>query len=144
MEIIEAWDDLEWKQNFHKTRTTFRYLCNQLGGKLQHISAIRETIPVDKRIAIALWRLGTNVEYQTISHLFGIGLSSVCNILHEVCKAIVDTLLAKYIKEPTGVEAMKIVQGFEERWGFPQCFGAIDGSHIPILPPHDSPTDYYK
>ena len=95
-------------------------------------------------IAIALWRLGTNVEYQTISHLFGIGLSSVCNILHEVCKAIVDTLLAKYIKEPTGVEAMKIVQGFEERWGFPQCFGAIDGSHIPILPPHDSPTDYYK
>ena len=39
---------------------------------------------------------------------------------------------------------MAIVQGFKERWGFPQCFAAIDGPHIPILTPEDNPTDYYN
>ena len=29
---------------------------------------------------------------------------------------------------------MDVVRGFEEKWGFPQCFGAVDGSHIPIIP----------
>ena len=38
---------------------------------------------------------------------------------------------------------MDVVRGFEEKWGFPQCFGAVDGSHIPIIPPHDCPTDYF-
>ena len=39
---------------------------------------------------------------------------------------------------------MDVVRGFEEKWGFPQCFGAVDGSHIPIIPLCDSPTDYYN
>ena len=28
-------------------------------------------------------------------------------------------------------------------WGFPQVIGAIDGSHIPILKPTESPSDYF-
>ena len=39
---------------------------------------------------------------------------------------------------------MEVVRGFEEVWGFPQCFGVIDGSHIPILAPHGRATDYYN
>ena len=144
VDIISAWDDEEWKRNFRVSRATFRYLCNELRTKLQHESTIRETVLVEKRVAIALWRLGTNVEYRTISHLFGVGISTACNIVHEVCKATVDTLLQRYVKIPVGTDAMDIVRGFEEKWGFPQCFGAVDGSHIPILPPHDSPTDYYN
>ena len=79
-----------------------------------------------------------------MAHLFGLGTSSVCNIVHEVCKAIVDCLLDKYIAIPRGERAMEVVRGFEEVWGFPQCFGAIDGSHVPILAPHNSVTDYYN
>lgn len=94
--------------------------------------------------SIALWRMGTNVEYRTISHLFGVGVSSACVIVHEVCKAIVNALLATYIKLPTGHQALEVVRGFEDRWNFPQCFGAIDGSHIPILPPVNNATDYYN
>ena len=123
------------KENFRASRATYQYLCDELRTKLQHDSTIRETVAVEKRVAITLCRLGTNVEYRTISHLFG--------FVHEVCKAIVDSLLDKYISIPRGNAAMNVVRGFEEKWGFPQCFGAVDGSHIPIIPPHDCRTDYF-
>ena len=54
-----------------------------------------------------------------------------------------DVLLTSTSKFPLEIKAMEIVR-FEERWEFPQCFAAIDGNHIPIIPPHDSPTDYYN
>ena len=37
-----------------------------------------------------------------------------------------------------------VVQGFEDYWGFLQTAGAIDGSHIPIIKPKESASDYYN
>ena len=37
-----------------------------------------------------------------------------------------------------------MVHGFEDVWGFPQCAGAIDGSHIPIQAPSECAKDYYN
>ena len=141
---ILLWDDKRWKSNFRVNKATFQYFCNELRGRLQRTNVVREAISVEKRIAITLWRLGTNQDYRSVAHLFGVGTSSVCVIVHEVCKAIVDCLLDKYISIPRGERAMEVIRGFEEVWGFPQCFGAIDGSHIPILAPHGSATEYYN
>ena len=99
---------------------------------------------MDQRIAISLWRLRTNVEYRTLSHLFGVGLSSVCVIVHQVCKAIVALLGPQYIKLPQGEGWQTVVDGFLQRWQFPQCAGAMDGSHIPIIAPPVNAKDYYN
>ena len=37
-----------------------------------------------------------------------------------------------------------VIRGFEARWSFPQVASVIDGTHIPILRPQDSGTDYYN
>jgi len=50
-------------------------------------------------------------------------------------------LLPKYIQTPHGERLQSIVDGFASKWGFPQCVGAIDGSHIPIVSPLDCPAD---
>ena len=62
--ITASWDDLEWKRNFCVNRTTFQHLCTELSGKLQHASTVRAAVSVETRVAITLWRLGTNVEYK--------------------------------------------------------------------------------
>ena len=33
---------------------------------------------------------------------------------------------------------------YKEKWAFPSCAGAIDGTHIPIQAPLESRTDYIK
>ena len=49
-----------------------------------------------------------------------------------------------YIEFPAGEVFIKAVDGFEDKWGFPQCIGAIDGSHVPIAAPEFNHTDYYN
>ena len=62
-DIVPGWSDHDFKCNFRVSRTTFRYLVSELQPVLRKQHFLRSPIPVDQRIAITLWRLGTNVEY---------------------------------------------------------------------------------
>ncbi|XP_064605786.1 uncharacterized protein LOC135470681 [Liolophura sinensis] len=124
---------------------SFNKLCGLVRPFIEKSDThLRKCIPVEQRVAVALWTLATNVEYRTIGHLFGISRSSVCIIVKEVCNAIHQTLLFKYIYLPFGQELLQIMQKFETTWGFPNCAGAIDGCHIPIIAPKENHTDYYN
>ena len=61
-----------------------------------------------------------------------------------MCAAIVSILLPKYIRIPAGEGLKDVVEGFKHKWGFPQCAGAVDGTHIPIVLPAECPADYYN
>jgi hypothetical protein len=88
--------------------------------------------------------LATGADYRSIQELFGVGQSTACNIFLETVTAICFSMKSRFIRIPNEVECMNIAKGFEERWGFPQCIGAIDGTHIPIIAPHDNHNDYYN
>ena len=128
-DIVPGWNDQEFKGNFRVSRETFLYLVSELQLHLRKKEFLRCPVPVEQRIAIALWRLGTNVECRTLSHLFGVGLSTVCCIVHQVCNAIVRILGPHYVRMPQGYNLQVVVDGFFQRWQFPQCAGAIDGTH---------------
>jgi hypothetical protein len=107
---------------------------------------MRKAIPTDQRVALTLWFLATGADYRTVGHLFGVSKSTVCVVTKQVCSAIVKRLLPEYVKLPTG-EALtdrEVVEGFKIEHGFPQCVGAVDGTHIPIISPQECPADYYN
>ena len=127
------------------TERTFRILCNELRPYIQkQCTVLREPISVERRVAVTVWKLATNVEYRTLSNLFGIGLSTVAVIVVETCQAISANLLTRYVYIPEDELLKEVVRGFETCWGFPQAAGAIDGTHIPIIRPEESPSDYYN
>ena len=65
------------------------------------------------------------------------GKSTACVIVNEVCGAIVTLLMPLYIKWPCGERLEETVTGFRSKWKFPQCVGAIDGTHIEIVAPSE-------
>ena len=89
-------------------------------------TTFRPPIAIDKRLAIALYGLGSSAEYRTIASLFGVGRTTVGEILLEMAKEIYTIFKDEFLNTypPTSEKINEIVQGFEVL-GFPQCFGAI-------------------
>ena len=134
-----------WRDNLRMKKQTFCLLCLELKPFLiKQVTRFRLPIDVDEQVAIMLWRLATNTEYRTIAALFGVGISTVCSIVHKTAQIVVEFLLPKYVCIPLEDKLKEIVAEFESLWGFPQVVGAIDGTHIPILHPQESPSDYYN
>ena len=71
-----------------------------------------------------------------LANAFGISKSTASIIIRRITKAISLHLAPKYIQIPsTEKEVQEIVGQFYERHGFPQCLGAVDGTHIAIRRP---------
>lgn len=137
----ETW----WRENLRMSKETFLFLCDELRPHIERqVTSFRDPVSVEARVALTVWRLGTNVEYQTISELFGLGRSTVAEVVVDTCDAISCHLIAKYIKIPQEEHLQEVIDGFEQQWGFPQTVGAIDGTHVPILKPKESASDYFN
>ncbi|XP_070547328.1 uncharacterized protein [Ptychodera flava] len=143
--VMRSWNSRDWIENFRMTKDTFMYICTRLRRRIQRVDTrMRRAVSVELRVGITLWRLSTNCDYRTIGHLFGIARSTACEIVHETCQQIIAVFLKSVIRFPTGNELERVVDGFQQRWGFPQVAGAIDATHIPILAPENYPNDYFN
>ena len=144
--VQEEWDDDDWIEHFRMGRDTFSELCRELEPYIgRHDTRFRKAISLQLRVATALWKLATNVEYRTLAQIMGIGRSTACEIVNNICEAITSHLLSRYISLPAEEEQVKeIMDEFEDRNGFPQVIGAIDGCHIPIICPKDDPEEYHN
>lgn len=50
--------------------------------------------------------------------------------------------MSQLLKNPE--EWLKVTDGFEELWNFPNCLGAIDGKHVVIQSPFNSGSGFYN
>ncbi|CAM4573918.1 unnamed protein product [Leuciscus chuanchicus] len=122
-------------------KETFNILCDQLHPYIKpQTTNMLDPVPLEKRVAVTIYKLASNVEFHDVANLFGIGTSTACNIFWEVCEAL-SNLRRVFVKRPTTVpEVQAIITGFERKTGFPLCAGALDGTHIPIIAPSSYPT----
>jgi hypothetical protein len=138
---IINWTPQDWYRNVRMSQQTFNHICDQLAPLVQkRTTKFRTPVPVCKRVMLTLWRLATNIEYRTLGHLFGVCRGTVCVIFHEIIDAINAILQHSYLKFPSGQSLRNVVDGYRTRWNFPQCCGAIDGTHIPIIAPKEHHT----
>ncbi|XP_074866063.1 uncharacterized protein LOC142021313 [Carettochelys insculpta] len=137
--VLEEWDDDCWLRNFRMSRQTFMELCQWLTPALRHQdTAMRRALPVEKRVGIAVWKLATPDSYRSVGQQFGVGKATVGAVLMEVVRAINAMLLHRLVR--LGDPDATIV-GFATL-GFPNCFAALDGTHIPIRTPQHSGGRY--
>ncbi|XP_055846735.1 uncharacterized protein LOC129912490 [Episyrphus balteatus] len=138
----ETFDD-QMVENFRMDKQSFQFLCEKLSPALSPSAiVVREAIPVDMKVGIALYKLASCAEYRVVGNQFGVHKSTVKKCVYEFCRAVVDVLLKDEIHLPDESECLSIIRGFEEKSGVPQILGAIDGTHVPIRPPLDGGADY--
>ncbi|KAM7177895.1 uncharacterized protein RBU57_001288 [Macrochelys suwanniensis] len=137
--VMQVWDDEQWLQNFRMRKATFMGLCDELAPTLRcKDMRLRAALMVEKRVAIAIWKLATPDSYRSVANRFGVGKSTAGIVLIQVCRAINRILLRRTM---TLGNVHDIVAGFAQM-GFPNCGGAIDGTHIPILAPAHLASEY--
>ncbi|KAG6927814.1 hypothetical protein G0U57_009276, partial [Chelydra serpentina] len=137
--VLQVWDESQWLRNFRMRKGTFLELCELLSPALKRQDTrMRAALTIQKRVAIALWKLATPDSYRSVANQFGVGKSTVGVAVMQVAHAIVDLLLSKVV---TLGDMQVIIDGFSAM-GFPNCGGAIDGTHIPILGPEHQGSQY--
>lgn len=105
---------------------------------------MKNAVPLEKRVSIILYKLAGNLEFQDVANLFGVGIGTACDIIWEVWKALCQ-IRKKYVTRPKNEADMQaIIDGFENKTGFPMCGGALDSTHIPIIAPSAYHTDYHN
>ena len=60
---------------------------------------MRKPIALEQRVAITIWKLATNVEYRTLSELFGLGKATDEKIVVKTCQIIYSQSMYIFLKE---------------------------------------------
>ena len=139
---------LEWKKDFRVTGRTFQEIVRIVRPRLEkRDTQFRKAIPIEKRVAIAIWRLATGNAFRTISKTFAVGKSTAVQIHREFCREL-NRLAPTFIKFPrngreTSSEIEKVKADFKCK--IPQAVGAIDCTHVKILAPAlEEKADYFS
>ena len=134
----------EWKENFRMSRRTFYALCEQLGPYIERQAArMREPVEVDRQVALTLYYLADEGRMRKTANSFRLSRSSVSIIVRRVCRTISKQLGPQLIRLPeTEAEVQYKVKKFFDRFQFPQCFCAVDGTHIKLKQPGYSAVDF--
>lgn len=143
------WEDPPRFQEFFRiSPSLFDYIC-----EIVHDDMMTDPPPslrilpnrllvVQRQVALALRRLAIGDTFLTLGELFGVSKSSVVKVTWKFISSL-RLRAAHVIRWPdrAGLELVK--QGFQERRGFPNCCGAIDGTHLPIELPYDEDSSQY-
>ena len=98
---------------------------------------------VETQVATALYYLSDEGRYRKVANAFGVARGTVSLVVRRVCFVIAEVMGPKYIKLPsTEEDIVKLASNFERKHGFPQCLGAVDGTHIFLKQPSTNATDY--
>ena len=116
-------------------RRTFDRLIQDLRPFIQgQHTHWRQPIGVEKKVVVTLFKLMHGVSIPLVADKAALGKSTVHEILRQVCSAI-SIHFGHLVAWPTGRRLMRIATAFESKQRFPNCIGAIDGSHIYISAP---------
>lgn len=91
-----------FKSFLRVNKATFTFLCDGMRNLLSRENAVRPPVSVERRVAVCLYYLGSSGECRNPAALFGVAPSTACEILHEVCDAIIETFRARFLRFPTG------------------------------------------
>ena len=127
--VMDEFSVQEWHENFRLSRATFQFLVEELKPELKlQDTKMRKAVKVENKVALFLYFIASTASYRTLFNLFGLSRGFVCICIRKVAAAVLRKLRPKYMLIVKGDELAHVIANYKEKWGFPMCTGAIDGS----------------
>ncbi|KAL1557299.1 protein ALP1-like [Salvia divinorum] len=137
--------DEEFKKAFRMGKETFDFICNELSSVVaKENTMLRDAVPVRQRVAVCVWRLATGEPLRLVSKKFGLGISTCHKLVLEVCSAIRNVLMPKFLRWPDDEGLSRFKAEFEAISGIPNVVGSMYTTHIPIIAPKNSVAAYFN
>ena len=104
-----------WREHFRMSRRTFQFVVNLVRDSIEkRDTRFREAVSIEKRVAVALWRLASGNTYRTVASTFGIGKSTAVKITNSFIDAL-NELYEDWITFPASVqETGEAIQRFSD------------------------------
>ncbi|XP_051129542.1 protein ALP1-like [Andrographis paniculata] len=135
----------EFKKAFRMGKATFDFICSELSSVVaKENTMLRDAVPVRQRVAVCIWRLATGEPLRLVSKKFGLGISTCHKLVLEVCSAIRNVLMPKYLRWPNEDGLARIQEEFESMSAIPSVIGSMYTTHIPIIAPKNSVAAYFN
>uniref|UniRef100_A0A1J3JTR6 Putative nuclease HARBI1 n=1 Tax=Noccaea caerulescens TaxID=107243 RepID=A0A1J3JTR6_NOCCA len=135
----------EFRREFRMSRSTFNLICEELDATVtKKNTMLRDAIPAPKRVGVCVWRLATGAPLRHVSERFGLGISTCHKLVIEVCRAIYDVLMPRYLRWPSDSEIQSTKEKFESVHKIPDVVGSIYTTHIPIIAPKVHVAAYFN
>ena len=139
---VPSMDKYEFINNFRLSHPTFVKLCQIIEPYMKKEDTFaKNMIPVQRHVLLTLHYLGQGRNFRAVANQFGVAVPTVSVIVQQITSAINRHLLPDLIKFQTTEEQLSATM---KTFRFPNCVGAIDGSHINIKRAVVHPTDYYN
>ncbi|XP_004507965.1 protein ALP1-like [Cicer arietinum] len=135
----------EFRRCFRMSKSTFELICRELDSAVtKKNTMLRDAIPVRQRVAVCIWRLATGDPLRLVSKRFGLGISTCHKLVLEVCSAIKNVLMPKFIRWPEENQMKVIKDEFESLSGISNVGGSMYTTHIPIIAPKSNVNSYFN
>lgn len=121
----------------HFTKNGFIDVLKIIGPYLQEKQRRCSNIPECTQLLMAIHIIATNSFLQTTGDLFHLSKSSVSRSLSAVSDAFSEHV-DLFVNWPTNEEIRVIAERVHTKYGLPDVFGAIDGSHFRIMAPPEN------
>ncbi|XP_026279689.1 uncharacterized protein LOC113207370 [Frankliniella occidentalis] len=142
---MEWWSSLQdpyFKSHFRMDRTCYEALLVTVGRHMYDTGRIRrQGLPISYALMYTLWSLANPDTFRSTGVTFGKGRGSIHNQYRTIIEVLRE-LRGRYIKWPSNREMARTARIFEDRYGYPQVVGCIDGCHIPIMKPSEQPQQF--
>ncbi|KAK8378757.1 hypothetical protein O3P69_009459 [Scylla paramamosain] len=134
----------EFLQRFRLTKGCVLNLLENIRGQLPIAADARGCpIPQHLQLLITLRCMATGGHQLTISDCYQVSQTSISRCIRTVTP-IIAQMAKDYVKMPTGMNAIRVMEGFLEIARMPGIVGAIDCTHIHILRPACENPELYR
>lgn len=84
------------------SRNTFLYPCRRVWPLTEkQVTTFRLCVPLQQKVALAIWKLASNTDYRSAAHLFGVRHLTTCKCLKAFCSAVEGILCPDVIQTTT-------------------------------------------